>query len=307
MDLPPILYHYTDAAGVAGIVNPSSWPIQYENNKLAYGTAAKLWASDVRYMNDSSELTFGARVFRGKFESASADPAVTPELREVFGELARWFDPEALFQWGMRCFATCLCEKGDLLSQWRGYAGGVGGYAIGFSWEAIALNTWAFHPETTAMGTGTFRADLRRVAYGPDDADKAATKFIRDVVSGSQSLVRSYNGKLDVFMLAASAFREVAALKDSAFQEEHEWRLMTDGDVKYPVNLRAGRPGLVPYVELAVNLRADPEQHLYPTIAKLVVGPGQNQLAQVAAVRELLRNHGHDPDVVVPSKVPFRG
>ncbi|WP_319617733.1 DUF2971 domain-containing protein [Rhodococcus opacus] len=302
-----ILYHYTDAVGLAGIVNPSSWPVKYESNELAYGTAAKLWASDVRYMNDSSELKFGAEVFREQFRSASADPAVNTELREVFGKLASWFDPDRLFEWGLRCFATCLCEKGNLLSQWRGYAGGVGGYAVGFSWESIALNTWAFHPETTAMGTGTVPATLRRVVYGEDEATKAAIQFVQGVVSGSGFLVSGPDGKLDMFMLAASAFREIAAVKDPAFEQEHEWRLTTEGDVKYPANLRAGRSGLVPYLELAVNLGANSDAQPHRTIAELVVGPGPNQLAQVAAARELLRNHGHDPDVVVPSDIPFRG
>jgi len=307
MTVPPILYHYTDAAGLAGIVNPSSWPVLAASNELVYGVAAKLWASDVRYMNDSSELKFGAEVFRDQFTAAAADPAVKPELREVFGKLASWFDPDRLFEWGLRCFATCFCKKGNLLSQWRGYAGGVGGYAVGFSGESIALNTWAFHPETTAMGTGTVRASLREVVYGEEEAKKAAIQFVQGVVSGSGFLVAGPDGKLDMFMLAASAFREIAAVKDSAFEQEHEWRLTTEGDVKYPANLRAGRSGLVPYLEMAVNIRSESDTYSYPTISRLVVGPGPHQLAQVAAARELLRNNGHDPEVVVPSDVPFRG
>jgi len=36
-------------------------------------------------------------------------------------------------------------------------------------------------------------------------------------------------------------------------------------------------------------------------------GLAPHQLAQVVAARELLSISGHDPAVVVPSKVPFRG
>ena len=34
-------------------------------------------------------------------------------------------------------FAVCFCENGDLLSQWRGYAGGKYGYSIGFDSDAL--------------------------------------------------------------------------------------------------------------------------------------------------------------------------
>jgi hypothetical protein len=33
-------------------------------------------------------------------------------------------------EWPRRCLAACFCAKGDLLSQWRGYAGGTGGFAL---------------------------------------------------------------------------------------------------------------------------------------------------------------------------------
>ena len=42
-------------------------------------------------------------------------------------------------------------------------------------------------------------------------------------------------------------------------------------------------------------------------IDKLVVGPGHNQRSQIAAARELLKASGHDPDVVVPSRLSFTG
>ncbi|QBJ94655.1 DUF2971 domain-containing protein [Rhodococcus sp. ABRD24] len=79
---------------------------------------------------------------------------LSKDLTDLFFELRRAFAGDSVFEWayGLRCFAICLCEKGDLVSQWRGYAGGTGGFAIGFSPDVVA-KTLAFHPESTAMGT----------------------------------------------------------------------------------------------------------------------------------------------------------
>ena len=49
--------------------------------------------------------------------------------------LRPWLDTQ------LRLFVTCFCSNGDLLSQWRAYAGS-GGYAVGFT-PPRPLPTWA--------------------------------------------------------------------------------------------------------------------------------------------------------------------
>lgn len=301
-----ILYHYTDAVGLAGIVSPSSWPVRYDDDAYTYGSAAKLWASDVRYMNDTSELAFGAEIFRESLAAASADRAVPDEMRSVFGVLAQWFDPERVLDWPLRCFATSFCADGDLLSQWRGYAGGVGGYAIGFSRAAVE-RACAFHPKSTALGNTPFPARLQRVIYGREAASAWAEKIVSSMAASASKFVHDMDGNLKPFDLSVVVFREILALKESAFSEENEWRLSAVNELRYPANIRAGRAGLLPYLEMAINLRPDESDVLPGAIERLVVGPGPHQLAQVVAARELLSINGHAPAVVVPSKVPFRG
>jgi hypothetical protein len=62
---PSTLYHYTDAAGLYGIVKPSfsSWEVDNPALEESLTKAAQLRASDVRYMNDSQELKFGGKFF----------------------------------------------------------------------------------------------------------------------------------------------------------------------------------------------------------------------------------------------------
>jgi hypothetical protein len=100
---PRRLYHYTTLSGLVGITSSHS-----------------LWASDVRYMNDASELTYAAELI---------SEVLTETLSKVENEVVRAALPPPHpgfanpFEYGMRPFAACFCEDGDLLSQWRGYRG----------------------------------------------------------------------------------------------------------------------------------------------------------------------------------------
>lgn len=148
---PESLYFYTDAFGLQGILSPASWPIRwqvpadqatrYRNpDDYHFGRAALLMSSDVRYMNDTSELRFGAEIVRDRLEAACTNTALDSDLRSAFGQSAATFHANSLHKWPWQCFASCFCVDGDLLSQWRGYAGGTGGFAIGFSTDGLSLD-----------------------------------------------------------------------------------------------------------------------------------------------------------------------
>jgi hypothetical protein len=307
---PPILYHYTDAAGLVGIVGPSSWGVEDPGKVLA--RAAQLRASDVRYMNDTQELLFGAAPLIERLRSAAADSPPTPQWAAALDRLATAFSNPDVFAWKLRCFAVCFCESGDLLSQWRGYAGGVGGYAIGFSWDAVAEHSFAFHPETTVNGTAPFPAWLRQVSYDTPAAEVVTDQFVgwlrRDYENGGFVRAQIEGGEIGVYLLATVVLGELAVLKHRAFEDEQEWRLLAVSEPLYPVRVRPRPLGVLPYLDIAVNMQTqDAAADLPATFAKVVVGPGPDQLGQVAATRELMKACGHDPDVVVPSTVPFRG
>jgi hypothetical protein len=78
-------------------------------------------------------------------------------------------------------------------------------------------------------------------------------------------------------------------------------------DPGHPVKIRIGRPGIGPYLHMAVNMKRPDEDTIPPAIDELIVGPGHNQRGHIAAARELLKAGGHNPDVVVLSKLSFTG
>ena len=321
--LPEVLYHYTDGVGIQGILGPGSGPLQveipvdqrsrYNNDSDNYtnGKAARFWASDVRYMNDSLELRFGADLVSERLNEASGDNSLHVDLRVAFAGFAKVFDPARLFSWPFRCFSVCFCESNDLLSQWRGYAGGVGGFAIGFPRDVLESRS---HGIQLKAGGNMFdlpsHAQLVKVAYGEEAARERANHLVRQLTErfDADHLLLDVDGTPSM-TVAIEAFRTIAGVKHAAFAEEREWRLLAITDRKL-LKTRGRAGGLVPYMDVVVNSRLGLVPISENPIRQIVVGPTPTQAAQIAAVRDLLESRGtwlpEDVDVV-PSKAPFLG
>src|SRR5262249_39228851 len=108
--------------------------------------SSALWATSIEFLNDSSEFQYGKAVIEAAIDDRlkSLDRDVKSDfVKRDFLSLARrtfadkWQD----------FFVTCFCEEGNLLSQWRGYGKGGGGYSIGF--ERCLLGTRS--PEGTSL------------------------------------------------------------------------------------------------------------------------------------------------------------
>jgi hypothetical protein len=89
---PPTLYHYTTAQGLLGIM---------ESNKL--------WATNVRFLNDPSEIDYAICIIRESLGSAPLPANFRDQVNYRLDES----EAEA------RVYVCCFCVEGDLLSQWR--------------------------------------------------------------------------------------------------------------------------------------------------------------------------------------------
>ncbi|HUY24964.1 MAG TPA: DUF2971 domain-containing protein, partial [Candidatus Saccharimonadales bacterium] len=146
-------------------------------------------------------------------------------------------------------FVTCFCSDGDLLSQWRAYAGrgsGAGGYALGF--ETKSPQGWI------QAAPGGHDVSLRRVLY--DAATQAAEcdALVGPLVDLLDADPASNDAQKAFAANLVDGAAEVAAwCKHPAFEEEREWRIVyqraTDAtplDLKF----RPTEGFFVPYVEL---------------------------------------------------------
>lgn len=156
-EVPRRLYHYTTMAGLMGIT-----------------TTSRMWASDVRYMNDASEIQYAADLINGVVATAM-DGVADEKLREV---LPRRRGFPNWFEYGVQPFIACFCEEGDLLSQWRGYGRGNPLAALGFDLSILA--------SFGGLPSNTF---LRKVAYDQDEQRKSVENVVRTWLETAEALL----------------------------------------------------------------------------------------------------------------------
>lgn len=197
---PFLLYHYTDAKGLTGIVESQT-----------------LWATNADFLNDAQQLRFGRQELHDALceeanalsppddESGDANYSRATVMRSAADEL----DP-ALRQYHS-VYLACLCGAGDLLSQWRSY-GGPGGYAVGFR-----------APE---LQVGLPGAKLVQVRYGDTAKREAIAKVLRSIAPRpvGHPAASGYARAQQIVLPA------LAGIKHPAFKEEHEWRLVVVTD-----------------------------------------------------------------------------
>ncbi|HUY99940.1 MAG TPA: DUF2971 domain-containing protein [Thermomicrobiaceae bacterium] len=138
---PSLLYHYTDAAGLRGIV-----------------TSGELWATDAFYLNDASEFRYVFQLVAEELEQMEQADPPPPDAASEVAEMIRLAADIALetIRDDIPFFVACFCKRKDLLSQWRGYAKGTGGFSIGFKRREL---------EAVGEDRDFGRCEFRQVSY----------------------------------------------------------------------------------------------------------------------------------------------
>ena len=280
---PNHIHHYTTVHGLLGIASSSS-----------------LWATDLRFFSDASELQYGYRLVRErlqeKYEAATSDAT-----KILFDRAQSALAPEGSYY---SYYGVCFCETSDLLSQWRAYAGRGGGYAIGF--RSLMLLT-------TTLPSPDLR--LRKVIY--DHITQRS--LIDDVCDRAKVIVESScktRAAESVIPHVLSCMRDhleefYFCFKDPLFKEEAEWRLIAELTQEERVSAAAlrFRPGHgvpIPYLEIKPLASAGPWTGRLP-ISSVVHGPTLDPRSTQLALEMLLRKHAYPFVEVAGSKIPLRG
>ncbi|MEJ2699230.1 MAG: hypothetical protein P8Z70_06185, partial [Desulfuromonadales bacterium] len=109
------LYHYTTLKGLLGIVESRT-----------------LWASDIRYMNDSAEMKHAADLIKKDIARRIAEGHPNPKLLNQF---QYWIGHRIVH--GHMLFSASFRSNGNLLSQWRGYSTHGKGVSVGFDPDQV--------------------------------------------------------------------------------------------------------------------------------------------------------------------------
>jgi len=252
-DDPEILYHYCSNAAFCSIIQNKS-----------------IWLSSLSQSNDSME----GRWLRSIFQQACFDSAVkdrhVPDIMQSFDHLIEMSDS----------LGFCLSEQSDLLSQWRGYADDAAGVCIGFSFPYLKRGRRA-DEENNASGYS-----LQKVIYGTQEQPEYLKEVIKHVEGFSSkgaydrptlmTLAKTNEEQETQKKLRTSASFPILLLicdlfkvKNPAFSEEREWRLMSISprNISNSCKYRSAGSKIIPYREFPLE-RMDE----FP-IVEIVLGP----------------------------------
>jgi len=290
---PNHLYHYTSAAGLIGILSSKSF-----------------WLTDLRYMNDMSELQYAQQVIERCISDKMNVPSLTEIQKEFLSRISRTYSP---FGSGASIYSASFCENGNLLSQWRAYRGQGGGYALGFDF---------FH----AIRLLDKPCVLRKVIYDVRDQNKLVDDAVSSLVAGVGEA--TINSRLEdvtsTFLPAAcQAFSALAAellfcLKHPDFHEEREWRLFhfsrqasaVDREVISP-QFREFQGNIIPYYSVsfdgAVSASNNDLSGVGFPVREIMIGPTINSGLNEQSLRSLMFSLSRDIEPnITKSEIPLR-
>lgn len=222
------IYHYTTITGLIGIV-----------------TRRELWASDCRFLNDGTELSYARDLFFAEVDKLKLEPL----------EDGGYFIAGRTSEYS-RLFIVCFCEDGDLLSQWRGY-GADQGYALGFDVAQL---------QSHDLG------EIGPVQYGITDPSEY---FAQELNAAARPT--AHPGVAE-WHASEWLLPRLAHVKHPGFAEEREWRLLKQvsrDDRNSQIHFRSSSMGPVAYIVHSFQ----PE-----CLREVVIGPGSHATTRSAAV-----------------------
>lgn len=276
-----VLYHYTSHDTLYNIVE-----------------SGKVRASHVYYMNDANEITYAIDNFVKVTERYKEQKNDELSLR-LLVQIPKWIqnmrnNPHYIFSFS-------LSEKGNLLSQWRAYTPHGTGISIGFN-----------HSDLTNFAKNS-GLSLVKCIYTPKEQNNLLEKALQGILSELENdkatidaskgpLGQEYHSYLNKY--TGRLLNEFVKIKDPAFHEECEWRLVSkfyESCANKDIQFRSGKTTLVPYVNLEIkNIRADGK-----LFEQVYVGPSPNFGLAFSAISAYLSNKSVC-NMTINSQQPYR-
>lgn len=266
---PDLLWHYTNLSGLMGII-----------------ASQELWATDIRYLNDSTEFAYG----RDQVLQVLREKEQIVKKSEPLVELAEMLE-DTLKKRTVHNYVVCFSEHRDALSLWRGY--GHQGYALGFDRKEIESR---FQPRILS---DLRQPHLTKLAYDQEEQVALIRTAIEEYRLTQKSTPEEVAG------LGIHLYALIGELKHPAFKDECEVRLTfqrSDG-VAADVRFRESALGPTPFISLPLLQPGHPEA---TPIRQVLVGPTPHPDEALEGVKQLLSLRGLINVNVEGSTVPLR-
>jgi hypothetical protein len=284
------LYHYTDAAGLKGIIDKQ-----------------EIWFTGHRYLNDPSELTFGIDAAHKEIKAVSVKGGSAKCFCDRLSDL---FNVHTITDELEYLLAGFSYARNDL-GQWRAYGCNGRGFALG-----LAPHLFAVEQEKPAQKLNE-KIGVYPVEYGDARARerhheivKKAAEIFEDTANKHKDMLQdktvasAFIGNYIRHVMAGALIFASLTSKHEAYEHEREVRLMMLGlrtkFIRY-IETRVKNDELIVFVRHPMPLIKEPG-----SIVEIVMGPCVGVDAE-HAVRSLLNSAGIDPSVPIrPSGIPYR-
>lgn len=272
------LFHYTDAAGLRGIV-----------------TNETMWFTSIFHLNDPSELGYGIEMTNEILEARCG-------RSERVARFCKWMNHLLIKSGGemFGFFVASFSRSGNDLGQWRAYADDARGVAICLNPSLFQIVDVASDLETHFIARVHYDRShcIRRVSEAIDEAIRAFEAGATFISSPAEE--RSF-GKELARQLAAPLLWYAATSKHEAYAHENETRLLAVNDIRKLApftETRVRGSSLVPYIPVPLRVRSP------GALKKIILGPASRDFAD-DAVLALLRRHGLPTEIVEKSEIPY--
>ena len=283
---PPMIYHYTNDAGLRGILE-----------------SGKIWLSDIFSLNDPSELSHG---FSHAIDIMKRRAADGPPETKTFSQIVEAFSAQGGIRSVAHYFVCSFSSDGNDLGQWRAYGDNGRGYSIGFDTKAFEDG---FVQDSSP---GRWNNSTFWVTYKDAQLIELHTQIVdsvfhlislprgRDLES---AVMHAYMDNLEVSFLL-HAVRAVLFFKHEAYANEREYRFLQvnrAGNVPPPEVKYRSRPyGLIRYREFDWRSRSE------AALKSIMVGPAADKGNASVFAKDCLTAFHPLPVEITESKIPSR-
>jgi hypothetical protein len=277
-----VLWHYTSGSALLSIIDSGT-----------------LYSTQVSCLNDSTEVRYGARLFKDALTKLLSEYAGEQQLLAFIQETLKFFDEEPDFpvNAAIPYFVTCFSLDGDDLNQWRSYCYGENGYAIGFKASGLL---------------GIPNSLLVRVNYDRDahlrlaiKASNATVRFFKEGIEKKRADSIEQWTKEFLAVWDDVITQLAPMIKDPSFLSEKEFRIVHQLTTDDARSIRVMQKETMMSRHLPLRT---PSIAVVPTlpIVGVRVGPCRHPAVTRISVDTALRQRGYGGGLVSSSSVPFR-
>jgi hypothetical protein len=283
------LYHYTNAAGLEGIINNQ-----------------QIWFTSYAHLNDPSELTFGMSVASGLLKEIGAG---SDSRIKIFCDMVTDLFTHENMRSAFGFFIASFSKDGDDLGQWRAYGDNGRGFALGLAPRLFAVeeNPKRQPRENVFVAPVVYGEKAGRQHHMPGIAK--AVQIVGETVARAADLMQDINigmpflDEMTKALIASQMIFTSLTTKHEGYRHEQEVRLMIlgqDRNLASHVSTRARGTETVPFIKSDMPIQTK------GSTAEIVIGPAAPSTAE-EFVGNLLKPFHPDPQSVIRhSIIPYR-